>query len=79
MVIWMAKLRIVDPDFDDIKKRLSNIKPDKIELIVINKKDNINEFAIIYYLVNKLNYSLESLTPIDESNTKFLVYFKRKS
>lgn len=42
MVILMKKLRIVDPDFEDIKKRLSNVKPDKIELILINKKDNIN-------------------------------------
>lgn len=75
----MKKLRIVDPDFEDIKKRLSNVKPDKIELILINKKDNINEFAIIYYLVNKLNYRFESLTPIDEFNTKFLGHFKRKS
>lgn len=72
-------LRLENPTLDDVIAKIETRDYENIELLFYNKEDNIDEFIIIDSLINAFNYSLEQLKSIDDSHTKFLVHFKRKS
>ena len=75
----MNKIILEFPTFEEVKEALSKEQPDVIEITFKTQEDNAREFEIIYYLVNCTDYLFESLTPIDDSRTNFIAYFKRKS
>lgn len=72
-------LKLENPTLDEVLSKVKDRNYEEIELLFYNKEDNIDELTIIYNLINVFNYSLEKLSPIDESCTKFLAHFKRKS
>lgn len=75
----MNKIILEFPTFEEVKEALSKEQPEVIEITFKTQEDNAREFEIIYYLVNCTDYLFESLTPIDDSRTNFIAYFKRKS
>lgn len=72
-------LKLENPTLDDVIAKIETGDYEDIELLFYNKEDNMDEFIIIDSLINAFNYSLEQLKSIDESRTKFLAHFKRKS
>ena len=79
MVIILNKLILKYPTLDELKEKLSKEYPEEIEITFESKEDNAREFEIIFYLVNVVDYFFEKLTPLDDSRTAFIGYFKRKS
>lgn len=77
--MWLDKLVLKCPTFKTIKKELSSGFPKRIEIIFKSKEDNIEEFEIIYYLINVAGYFFDELKPIDNSHLVYVAYFKRKS
>lgn len=78
MVIYMI-LKLENPTLDEVLSKVKDRNYEEIELLFYNKEDNMDEFIIIDSLINAFNYSLEQLKSIDESRTRFLAHFKRKS
>lgn len=72
-------LKLENPTLDEVLSKVKDRNYEEIELLFYNKEDNIDELTIIYNLINVFDYSLEKLSSIDESCTKFLAHFKRKS
>lgn len=75
----LNKLILKYPTIDELKEELSKEYPEEIEITFESKEDNAREFEIIFYLVNVVDYFFEKLTPLDDSRTAFIGYFKRKS
>ena len=72
----VKKLNLKYPTFEEVKETLRS-NPDVIEIMFRNQEDNSKEFEIIYYLVNRADYCLESLIFIDDTRTNLLAHFKR--
>lgn len=72
-------LKLENPTLDEVLSKVKDRNYEEIELLFYNKEDNMDEFIIIDSLINAFNYSLEQLKSIDESRTRFLAHFKRKS
>lgn len=79
MVIILNKLILKYPTLDELKEELSKEYPEEIKITFESKEDNAKELEIIFYLVNVIDYFFEKLTPLDDSRTTFIGYFKRKS
>lgn len=77
-MIYMI-LKLENPTLDEVLSKVKDRNYEEIELLFYNKEDNMDEFIIIDSLINAFNYSLEQLKSIDESRTRFLAHFKRKS
>lgn len=75
----MNKLVLNYPTLDELKQELAKGLPDEIEVTFKNKEDNIEEYEIIFYLVNVVDYFFDKLKPLDDSHTIYLGQFKRKS
>lgn len=72
-------LKLENPTLDEVLSKVEDGNYEEIELLFYNKEDNIDELAIMYNLINVFKYSLEQLKSIDDSRTRYLAHFKRKS
>lgn len=73
----MDKLILEFPTLEELKQELEKGFPDKIEVTFKDKKDNIEELNIIFYLINKANYRLDKLESLNDLHTIYLGIFKR--